>query len=121
MNKRLTNDNPYLIAQQPATVVVVAAAKTPGHLMPATRVLACKRIAVRKLGRLIPPKFLEALEHNQQIASCCRHPEEHDIEAFKSKPEETAPDIYILHCRCGRAHRRFCVGGGDKRPFWESE
>ena len=85
----------------------------------ATRVLACKRIAVRKVLALIPIKYLEALEHNQQIASCCRHPEDHDIEAFRSRPEEEAPDIYIFHCRCGRQHRRFCIGGGDVRPFWE--
>jgi hypothetical protein len=86
---------------------------------PATQVLACKRHPVAKLKGLIPDKFLEALEHNQQIASCCRHPENHDIEAFKSRAEEAAPDIYIFHCQCGKKHRRFCIGGGDERPFWE--
>jgi hypothetical protein len=68
---------------------------------------------------LIPTRFIEALEHNQQIASCCRHPENHEVEAFKSHPDEKAPDIYVFHCTCGRKHRRFCVGGDDMRPVWE--
>jgi len=93
--------------------------KTPAHLIPPTRLLACKRIKVAKILSLIPKKYLEVLEHNQQIASCCRHPEDHDLEAWYSRPEEKTPDIYIFHCRCGRQHRRFCVGGGDERPFWE--
>jgi hypothetical protein len=61
-----------------------------------SHVQACPRIKVAKLGNLIPTKYLEALEHNQQIASCCRHPENHEIEAFKSHPDEKAPDIYIF-------------------------
>lgn len=84
-----------------------------------SHVQACPRIKVAKLGNLLPTKYLEALEHNQQISSCCRHPENHDIEAFKSTPDQTAPDIYIFHCHCGKQHRRFCIGGGDVRPFWE--
>ena len=82
-------------------------------------VLACPRHPVAKLGNLLPIKYIEALEQNQQIASCCRHPENHDIEAWKSSENETAPDIYKFHCTCGRTHVRFCVGGGDARPFWE--
>lgn len=84
-----------------------------------TRTLACERYPVAKLGQLIPTKYIEALEHNQMISSCCRHPENHDIEAFKSKPSEPMPDIYIFHCTCGRKHTRFCIGGGDIRPVWE--
>lgn len=84
-----------------------------------THVLACPRYPVRKLGNLIPVRFIEALEHNQKIASCCRHPENHEIEAFKSRPEEKAPDIYIFHCTCGRKHRRFMIGGDDVRPVWQ--
>ena len=80
---------------------------------------ACPRIPVSKLGTLVPVKFREALEQNQQIASCCRHPENHEIEALKSNEAEKAPDIYIFHCTCGRQHRRFMMGGGDERPFWE--
>ena len=82
-------------------------------------VLACPRHPVAKLDRLLPIKFIEALEQNQQIASCCRHPENHDIEAWRSSENETVPDIYIFHCTCGRRHVRFCIGGGDARPFWE--
>jgi hypothetical protein len=84
--------------------------------------LACARKAVAKLGTLIPQRFIEALEQNQQIASCCRHPENHDIEAWfscEADRDKGIPDIYILHCTCGRQHRRFMVGGG-KRPFWET-
>lgn len=81
--------------------------------------IACERIAVSKLGDLIPLKYIEALEQNQLISSCCRHPENHDIEAGYSSPEETVPDIYIFHCTCGRKHTRLCVGNGDVRPFWD--
>ena len=81
--------------------------------------LACRRVPVKRILRLIPLKYLEALEQNQMLASCCRHPENHDIEAWKSRDEEVVPDIYIFHCTCGRKHRRFCVGGGDERPFWD--
>lgn len=82
-------------------------------------IVACPRYPVAKLGGLIPLKFIEAMEQNQQISSCCRHPENHDIEALKSNENEPVPDIYIFHCTCGKQHRRFCVGGGDARPFWE--
>lgn len=61
---------------------------------------------------------IEALEHNQKISSCCRHPENHDVEAMKSHPDEPAPDIYIFHCTCGKKHRFFCVGNKDRRPEW---
>jgi hypothetical protein len=102
---------------------------------PGTHILACSRYPVRRLmgydaeGNLdpesprnrLPLRYVEMLEQNQQLASCCRHPENHDIEAWYSCEEDAAkgiPDIYILHCTCGRQHRRFCVGGG-LRPFWE--
>lgn len=84
-----------------------------------SHVLACKRIKVSKVFQLLPVKFIEELEHNQKIASCCRHPENHDVEAWYSSPDEKTPDIYKFHCTCGRVHTRFCVGGGDTRPFWE--
>ncbi len=93
--------------------------KMPKPILPDTITQACPRYPVAKLANLLPIKFIEALEQNQKIASCCRHPENHDIEAFKSHPDEKAPDIYIFHCTCGRKHRRFCVGGGDVRPVWE--
>lgn len=85
-----------------------------------THVLAAPRHKVSKLPRgLIPAHYFHAMEHNQQIASCCRHPENHDIEAFKSNENETAPDVYIFHCSCGNRHTRFCIGQDDVRPVWE--
>ncbi len=92
---------------------------------------ACVRFPVAKLGTLIPPKYIEALEQNQLLSSCCRHPENHDSEAFYSSAEDEArgvPDIYVFHCTCGRKHRRFCVGGSagsgpdaplEMRPVWD--
>jgi hypothetical protein len=104
--------------------------------------LACKRVPTRRVAHLLPKKFFHYNERNQQIASCCRHPENHEIEAFFSCAAERdagTPDIYILHCECGRKHRIFCVGGSEgpprtgetaaeyaerladaKRPFWET-
>lgn len=100
---------------------------------------ACRRVKVKERpgfpgilwagGVAIAPKWIEALEQNQQIASCCRHPENHDISAWYSSEADRAkgvPDIYIFHCTCGRAHRRFCVGGSNRetgvglRPFWDA-
>lgn len=91
-----------------------------GAVLPETTAPACPRVKVADLPEgHIPARFFEALEHNQQIASCCRHPENHEIEALKSHPDEPAPDIYIFHCSCGRKHRRFCVGMTyEARPFW---
>jgi hypothetical protein len=91
---------------------------------------ACQRVPVQKVFHLLPAKYIEALEQNQQIAACCRHPENHEIEALYSSDadrDKGVPDIYIFHCTCGRKHRRFCIGGDhpadptklDKRPFWE--
>jgi len=91
-----------------------------GTELPSTHVVACARVKVADLpGNFLPVRYLEAMEHNQQIRSCCRHPENHEIEALKSHPEEQLPDIYIFHCSCGRKHRRFCVGAIDEgRPYW---
>lgn len=94
-----------------------------GTVLPETTTSACPRVKVKDLppGH-IPTKYFEALEHNQQIASCCRHPENHEIEAFKSHPEESCPDIYVFYCTCGRKHRRFCISESDPhRPGWSCE
>lgn len=90
-----------------------------GDTLPETQVPYCPRRKVSKF----PPGFLkqkhiEHLEQNQKNASCCRHPENHEIEARKSHPDELAADIYIFWCTCGREHRFFCVGVGDERPEW---
>lgn len=93
--------------------------------------VACKRVKVSKVKSLLPIRYIEALEQNQKIASCCRHPENHEIEAWYSTPEWKdlhwdaerncgVPDIYIFHCTCGRKHRRVCMGKTDfDRPFWD--
>ena len=85
------------------------------------QVECCPRIPVKKLMndkmQLLPIKYISALEQNQQISSCCRHPEDHDIVAQKSHPDEKAPDIYKFICTCGKVHTRFCMGD-DPRPHW---
>lgn len=83
-----------------------------------SHVLAFQRVSVKDCPAKLPVKWIEDLEQNQKIASCCRHPENHDIEAWYSCETEKIPDIYIFHCTCGRQHRRFCVGGGS-RPGWD--
>jgi hypothetical protein len=94
---------------------------TKGTVLPPTQVQACPRVKVAAFPEGWLPQRLYArnLEQNQQIASCCRHPENHEIEALKSHPDERVPDIYIFHCTCGRKHRVFCVGiEDDERPIW---
>lgn len=84
--------------------------------------VACPRSPVKHWRSIIPDRYIEQLEQNQQAASCCRHPENHEIEAWYANGEQEAkrePDIYIFHCTCGRKHRRVCVGALDTRPFWE--
>lgn len=98
--------------------MIVETTKPDAHLIE-----ACVRVALKDCPARIDPRFYErSLEHNQQVASCCRNPLENaDISAWYSSAEDEAkgvPDIYIFHCTCGRVHRRFMVGGG-KRPFWE--
>ena len=92
-----------------------------GTVLPETRVLSCPRVRVADLpdGHL-KQNHVDALEQNQKIASCCRHPEDHEVEAHKSHPDEVAPDIYIFICKCGRLHRFFCVGETDYRPTWKA-
>ena len=94
-----------------------------GTVLPETQVPACPRVKVSDLPPgFIPPRLYEKnLEHNQLLPSCCRHPENHEIEAMRSHPEEQAPDIYVFHCTCGRKHRVFCVGRTDVRPAWECD
>lgn len=92
--------------------------------------LACARVKVKNPapdvwtagGARLPLKYAEALEQNQLLSSCCRHPENHEIEAWFSSDEDKdrgIPDIYIFFCTCGRKHRRFCVGGNPKLPNGE--
>lgn len=91
-----------------------------GAVLPETQVEASPRVKVADLPEgFLKTNHIEALEQNQKIASCCRHPENHEVEARKSHPDEKAPDIYIFHCTCGRKHRFFCVGMDDERPSWK--
>ncbi len=92
-----------------------------GTVLPETRVLACPKVKVADLPPgLLKKNHIEHLEQNQMIASCCRHPENHEVEAHKSHPDEQAPDIYVFHCTCGKKHRFFCVGMTDERPVWSA-
>lgn len=90
-----------------------------GTVLPETQAVACPRVKVADLpeGHL-KQTHIERLEQNQKISSCCRHPENHEVEAFKSHKDEPAPDIYVFHCTCGKKHRFFCVGATDERPVW---
>ena len=90
-----------------------------GTILPETKVLHCpkRKVSDFKPG-FLKPTHIEHMEHNQKIASCCRHPENHEVEAHKSHPDEPAADIYIFYCQCGKTHRFFCVGQEDVRPEW---
>lgn len=92
-----------------------------GAALPETKVSACPRVKVADLPEgFLKEKHIAHLEQNQMISSCCRHPENHEVEAFKSHPEELAPDIYHFICKCGKVHRFFCVGLHDERPSWSA-
>lgn len=96
-------------------------------ILPVTMVLACARVPVRRLGHLIPQHWKDTFRFKKpNIHACCRSADDHDIEAFKSKPEISAPDIYHFHCNaCGRKHIFFCIGTTGMRdgirhvrPVW---
>lgn len=93
-----------------------------GAALPKTTVSACPRVKVADLPEgFLKQTHIEHLEHNQLISSCCRHPENHEVEALKSHPDEKAPDIYIFHCNsCNRRHRFLCCGLDDVRPMWDA-
>lgn len=95
-------------------------------------ILACPRVPVASILPIIPEKYLTRLSTDQKLRDCCRKATDHDIEAFfTTKPDEErgVPDVYVLHCKCGRKHRRFCVGGSigsgvpytEPRPFWDRD
>ena len=96
-------------------------------------ILACPRRPLQKVLRTHPSawRFFDKLERNAPN-ECCRQVSNIEIEAWYSKASEQAkgiPDIYKLHCSCGRCHVSFCVGGSKNpvtgelthpRPFWET-
>lgn len=85
--------------------------KMPKVPQPETRVLTCPRrpVASFKPG-YIPWQIMEPMEHDQKLSSCCRHPENHDIEAWKSNPNVKGPDQYIFTCACGKRHTNWILG-----------
>lgn len=101
-------------ATTPEALAVVQAEMAVHAAAPRVRVKNPAPDVWTAAGQRIPIRWAEALEQNQQIASCCRHPENHEISAWYSSDADRAkgvPDIYVFHCPCGRNHRRFCVGG----------
>lgn len=119
---------------------------TYGHNLPArwgqliyrrngNHILACPPIPVRRMmaydengvldysssKNYLPFRYVEMLEQNQELATCCRHPENHTIEAWYTNEEDAeneTPDLYILTCTCGRRHYRLCCAGGY-RAHWD--
>jgi hypothetical protein len=95
-----------------------------GTVLPQTQAIACPRVKVADLPEgFIPPKYYErSNEQNQSIASCCRHPENHEVSAWKTHPDEELPDVYKFHCSCGKTHVHWLVGVVDDvpRPIWNA-
>jgi hypothetical protein len=92
-----------------------------GTVLPETAVQTCPRRKMSDFpkGFISPRLYEKALDHNQQVASCCRQSENHEVEGWKSHPRDTRTDRYILTCACGKQHRILCVGMGDERPEWK--
>lgn len=108
--------------------------------VPEGHIQACARVKIKQHPRapgvlmaggvvLRPWMYEGNLEQNQQIAHCCRHPENHEISAWYSSANDAAkgiPDVYKFHCTCGRTHVRWMLGGSDPetgkgmRPKWDS-
>ena len=107
--------------EQPKPPFVARFGRFPkGTVLPETITPHCPRRKVADFREgFLKPNHIAALEQNQKIASCCRHPENHEVEAFKSHPDEPFANVYIFHCTCGRKHRFFCVGYEDVRPEWK--
>jgi hypothetical protein len=94
-----------------------------GTKLPATQQLACPRVKMSDFpAGFIPERlYAKATYQNQLAASCCRHPENHEIAAFKSHPDEKVPDTYILYCTCGRRHINFGVWKHNEQvPVWDA-
>lgn len=95
-------------------------------------ILACPRIPLQQALKIAPAvrQYFESVEKNAPN-ECCRQVGNLEIEAWYSCEADRAkgiPDIYKLHCSCGRCHVSFCVGGSRNpvtkeithpRPFWE--
>jgi hypothetical protein len=128
-------DKPVHVARRELEAELIAAGVEDLPPPDAHLIRACKRVKVQAVGTgadgetilkagpvLVDPRFyVRPLSQNQQVPSCCRNVENHEFSAWYSSPADAAkgvPDVYILHCQCGRVHRNFMLGGGT-RPFWE--
>jgi hypothetical protein len=95
-------------------------------------ILACPRLPLERVLRMCPSakRFHDKVVNNAPN-ECCHVVGNIEIEAWYSKQtvkDEGIPDVYKLHCSCGRAHVSFCIGGSKDpvtkenthpRPFWE--
>jgi len=95
-------------------------------------ILACPRLPLERVLRMCPSakRFHDRVVANAPNA-CCHEVSNIEIDAWFSKEsvqQEGIPDVYKLHCSCGRCHVSFCVGGSTDpvskqvthpRPFWE--
>lgn len=63
----------------------------------------------------LPAQYVQALERDQKLNLCCRHVEDgHTAQWFGSQTKED-PDILVITCGgCGRKHRRFFIGNGER-------
>lgn len=129
LSKPRVNDPKHLMTRREQIAALGPFAKRFGNVpkgtvLPETAVIVCPRVNMSEFPPGFIPKALyeKNLEHNQLIASCCRHPENHDIVGWKTHPDELAPDRYEFHCTgCGRVHRVLCAGVGDERPMWKAD
>jgi len=122
MNKpeSLSEGTLYAPKAEPGTFTKRFGSYPKGTVLPETTTPHCPRRRVADFpSGFLKEKHIKHLEQNQKISSCCRHPENHEIEALKSHPDEPFADIYIFHCTCGKKHRFFCVGMEDTRPEWK--
>jgi hypothetical protein len=96
-----------------------------GTVLPETQVEACPRVKISELpDGFIPLRYFERnLEQNQIVNTCCRHPENYEVEARKSHHDEQFPDIYVFYCTvCKHKHSRFLVYQTSEtpRPMWDA-
>jgi hypothetical protein len=84
--------------------------------------MACPLYPVDRIRQLFPEEMLTVMENNQQLKICCRHVDNHLVEARYTSAQQArsgVPDYYIFHCtECGCRHHQAMHGIGDVRPKW---
>lgn len=61
--------------------------------------------------RMVPQKWRDTLEQNQEIKLCCRHMENMSGQLYKTSPKLAAADLMTATCsKCGCIHKRWFVG-----------